>query len=87
MGTRKYSSYAQIDRELEILKIEKEISLQKLHLEIQDVKENLEPKNIVKNTVSGIVSSFSPSIPGPYGKIISLAIPFVTKWIFKKRGR
>jgi hypothetical protein len=30
MGTKKYSSYAQIDRELEILKIEKEISYQKL---------------------------------------------------------
>lgn len=87
MGTRKYSSYAQIDRELEILKIEKEISLQKLHLEIQDVKENLEPKNIVKNTVKGIVGSWSPSLPGPYGRIISLAIPFVTNWIFKKRGR
>jgi hypothetical protein len=27
---KKYSSYAQIDRELEILKIEKEISYQKL---------------------------------------------------------
>lgn len=87
MGTKKYSSYAQIDRELEILKIEKEISLQKLHLEIQDVKENLEPKNIVKSTVKGIVGSFSQSLPGPYGRIIGLAIPFVTKWIFKKRGR
>jgi hypothetical protein len=28
-GTKKYSSYDQIDRELEILKIEKEISYQK----------------------------------------------------------
>jgi hypothetical protein len=87
MRTKKYSSYAQIDRELEILKIEKEISLQKLHLEIQDVKENLEPKNIVKNTVNGIVSSLSSNIPGPFGKVIGLAFPFITKWIFKKRGR
>lgn len=87
MGTKKYSSYEQIDRELEILKIEKEISLQKLHLEIQGVKQNLEPKNLVKNTVKGIMGSYSTNIPGPYGKVFGLAIPFITKWIFKKRGR
>ncbi len=86
MRTKKYSSYAQIDRELEILKIEREIHLQKIHLEVQGLKENLEPKNIVKNAVSGIVGSYSTIIPGPYGKIISLVLPFITKWIFKKRG-
>jgi hypothetical protein len=42
----------------------------------------LAPKNIVK----GIIGNYRPNIPGPYGRIISLAIPFVTKWIFKKRG-
>jgi hypothetical protein len=83
MGTKKYSSYAQIDRELEILKIEKELSLQKLYFEIQGVKENLEPKNIVR----GIIGTYTPIIPGPYGKIIGLAIPFIKKLIFKKRGR
>ncbi len=84
MATKKYSSYAQIDRELEILKIEKEINLQKLYLGIQDIKENLEPKNIVKN----MVSNYVPNLPGPYGKILNLAIPFITKFIFKKiRGR
>ncbi|MBC5839325.1 DUF6327 family protein [Flavobacterium muglaense] len=82
MGTRKYSSYEQIDRELEILKIEKEISLQKVRLEFQGIKENLEPKNIVR----GIVGSYVPSFPGKYGQIISIALPFITKWLFKKRG-
>lgn len=86
MRTKKYSSYAQIDRELEILKIEREIHLQKIHLEIQGVKENLEPKNLVKNAVSGIIGSMNPIIPGPYGKILSLVLPFVSKWLFKKRG-
>ncbi len=84
MATKKYSSYAQIDRELEILKIERELSLQKLHLELQDVKENLEPKNLVK----GLVGSYIPSLPGPYGKLLNLAFPFITRWVFKKiRGR
>ena len=84
MATKKYSSYAQIDRELEILKIERELSLQKLYLELQDVKENLEPKNFVK----GLVGSYIPSLPGPYGKLLNLAFPFITRWLFKKiRGR
>jgi hypothetical protein len=82
MGTKKYSSYAQINRELEILKIEKEISYQKLIYGVQQTKDILAPKNIVK----GIIGNYRPNIPGPYGRIISLAIPFVTKWIFKKRG-
>ncbi|SDW10030.1 DUF6327 family protein [Flavobacterium degerlachei] len=83
MRTKKYSSYAQIDRELEILKIEKELSLQKLHFELQNVKENLEPKNLVR----GVIGSYMPTILGPYGKIIGLALPFLKKFIFKKRGR
>lgn len=82
MVAKKYSSYAQIDRELEILKIEKEISYQKLVFGVQKTKDSLAPKNIVK----GIIGSYMPNLPGPYGKIIGLAIPFVTKWIFKKRG-
>jgi len=83
MGTKIYSSYAQMDRELEILKIEKEISYQKLVFGIQKTKDSLAPKNIVK----GMIGNYRPNIPGPYGKIISLVIPFVTRWILKKRGR
>jgi hypothetical protein len=83
MGAKIYSSYAQIDRQLEILKIEKEISYQKLVFGIQKTKDSLAPKNIVK----GMIANYRPNIPGRYGKIISLAIPFVTRWIFKKRGR
>ncbi len=84
MATQKYSSYAQIDRELEILKIERELNLQKLYLGFQDVKENLEPKNLVK----GLVGSYMPSLPGPYGKLLNLAFPIITRWVFKKiRGR
>jgi hypothetical protein len=83
MRTKKYSSYAQIERELEILKIEKELSLQKLRFEIEGMKENLEPKNILR----GLIGSYMPTISGPYGKIIGLALPFIKNFIFKKRGR
>jgi hypothetical protein len=47
MGTKKYSSYAQIDRELEILKIEKEIS--KVVLGFHRTKESLTPNHLLNN--------------------------------------
>lgn len=71
METKKYSSYAQIERELEILKIEKEISYQKLVLGVKKTKENLSPQNIV----SDLVASYSAAIP--YGSIVSASIPFI----------
>lgn len=83
METRKYSSYAQIDRELEILKIEKEISYQKLILGFQKTKESFTPKSIVKD----FIGSYKPAFPGVYGAILNVAVPFITKWIKnRKRG-
>ncbi|UFH36255.1 DUF6327 family protein [Flavobacterium acetivorans] len=83
MATKKYSSYAQIDRELEILKIEKEISYQKLVLSIQVTKDSFAPKNIAR----GLLGSFKTSLEGSYGTILNIAIPFILKWITnRKRG-
>jgi hypothetical protein len=47
METKRYSSYAAIESDLEILKLEKEISYQKLVLSIQRTKEQITPQNIV----------------------------------------
>ena len=41
MEQKKYSSYADIDRDLEILKLEKEIHYQKLLLSVKKTKESL----------------------------------------------
>ena len=51
METKKYSSYAQIECELEILKVERELNLQKIILDVEKTKENLLPKNIIKEIV------------------------------------
>ncbi|MFE3846918.1 DUF6327 family protein [Flavobacterium sp. LB3P45] len=75
METRKYSSYAQIDRELEILKIEKEISYQKLVCGIKKTKESLTPQNIVSGVIGSSLNAFS----GNYGTLVNLAIPYVIK--------
>ena len=44
METKKYSSYAEIESELEILKLEKEIHFQKMLYNFEKTKECLEPK-------------------------------------------
>lgn len=84
METKKYASYAEMDRELEILKLEKEIQFKKLTLNIQKTKESLEPQNIVKNFIGSYKSTLSSS----YIDILQMAVPFLIKYfINKKRGR
>ncbi len=83
METKRYSSYAQIERELEILKIEKEINYQKLVFGVQKTKESFMPKNIVKNFLGSYANVFS----GSYGTIINLLVPYIVQWFCnKKRG-
>jgi hypothetical protein len=77
----KNTSFAEIDRELEILKIEKEIHYQRLVYNVHKTKENLEPMNMVKGFVSSTVSNFPSSI----GTIFNLAVPFNQKVFHKKR--
>ncbi|MDQ6469936.1 DUF6327 family protein [Flavobacterium sp. LHD-80] len=83
MEKKKYSSYAELDRDLEILKLEKEINYQKLVLSIQRTKESITPQKIV----NGFVSSYTDYFKKSYPKILQSIIPFVINWfINKKRG-
>ena len=84
MENKKYSSYAQIDRELEILKIEKEISLQKMIVSFHETRDNLTPQKLLSGFLSSYVSSYKDTI----GSVLKIAVPFVVKWFMnKKRGR
>lgn len=83
METKKYSSYAEIERELEILKLEKEINYQKLVLSIQQTKESLEPQNVINS----FFGSYKTILSNSYIKIIQAAIPYLIGWFMnKKRG-
>lgn len=90
METKKYSSYAQIDRDLEILKLNKEIYYQKMSYSVQKTKESLTPNSLV----TGLIGSSFSMFTGNYGtlfKIISpifmtKVVPLIKKWISKKRG-
>jgi hypothetical protein len=84
METKKYSSYAQIDRELEILKIEKEISYQKIVLGYNRTRESITPHHLLNN----FLGSFKTVFSGSLGNILNVVVPFAINWIInKKRGR
>jgi hypothetical protein len=84
METKKYASYAEMDRELEILKLQKEIQFQKLTLNIQKTKESFEPQNIIKS----FLGSYKATLSNSYVDILQTIIPFFIKWIInRKRGR
>ncbi|SFB08830.1 hypothetical protein SAMN05660845_1534 [Flavobacterium swingsii] len=83
MGTKKYASYAEIERELEILKLEKEINYQKLVLSVQKTKESFTPQNIV----SGFLGSYKEIISDSYVTMGKMAIPYIINWLLnRKRG-
>lgn len=83
MEKKKYASYAEIDKDLEILRLEKDINYQKLKLSFQRTKENITPQNIV----NGFVSSYTDYFKKSYPQILQSAIPIVINWFMnKKRG-
>lgn len=83
METKKYSSYAQIELELELLKIERELNLKRILLNVEKTKESLLPKNLVKSFLGDYKSILSNSSR----MIFKIAIPLLINWITKrKRG-
>lgn len=84
MDNKKYSSYAEIEHDLEILKVEREIYYQKTVLSFDKTKEIIFPSK----TASFFASMYQNVFSGTYGTIIKLAIPYVINWyINRKRGR
>lgn len=83
METKKYSSYAEIEQDLEILKLEKEIYYQKMFLSIDKTKDSILPSK----SISLIGNLYQKVFSGTYGTILKLLIPYVFNWyINRKRG-
>ena len=79
----KYSSYAEIDRDLEVLKLEKEIAFQKVILSVHNTVESITPENIV----NGFLAPYKEAIPLPFRSIFQTAFPFIISYfINRKRG-
>jgi hypothetical protein len=83
METKKYSSYAQIEHDLEILKVQREIHHQKIRLSMDKTKESLAPSK----SISFVTDMFEKVFSGTYGTILKILIPYVINWIVnRKRG-
>ena len=83
METKKYSSYAAIEQDLEILKLEKELYYQKMLLSIDKTKESILPSK----SVSFIGNLYQKVFSGTYGMLLKIAIPYIINWyINRKRG-
>ena len=83
MEPKKYSSYAQINHDLEILKLEKEIHYKKMLLSIDKTKESFMPSK----SLSFVNDLYKNIFSGSFGTIVKVLIPYVINWyINKKRG-
>jgi hypothetical protein len=83
MEIKKYSSYAAIEQDLEILKLEKELYYQKMLLSIDKTKESILPSK----SVSFIGNLYQKVFSGTYGTLLKIVIPYIINWyINRKRG-
>jgi hypothetical protein len=83
MGTKKYSSYAEIEHDLEILKLEKEIYYQKVKLSFEKTKECFFPSE----PVQGFYAVYKKVFSGTLGTVLKIALPYLISWfINRKRG-
>lgn len=82
METKKYSSYAQIELELEILKIERELNLKRIVLNVQKTKESFMPINLIR----GFIKDYKSILSNYSVVILNFAIPIIINWL-KKRKR
>lgn len=83
MEPKKYSSYAEIDSDLKILKVEREIHYQKIMLGIEKTKETFIPSK----SVSFVGDVLQKATTGPIGTILKIAVPYAINWyINRKRG-
>jgi hypothetical protein len=79
MGAKKYSSFKEIDFQLEILKLEKEINYQKMVYSIEKTKDYFEPQNLIGE----FVDSCKEALSRQYGLIFQKVIPIIIKWLTK----
>ncbi len=83
METKKYSSYAQIELELEILKLERELNLKRIVSNVEKTKESLLPKNLINS----FFGDYKSILANSSGVLLKIGIPIIINWITKrKRG-
>lgn len=77
---KSYSSFEEINRDLQILKIQRELHYQKILSSADDLKEELSPERIIKNTFSSLIGQVRSS-----GGIQAILISTVLKYFFNRK--
>lgn len=80
MERKRYSSYEEIDRDLEILKLEKEIHFRKLSQSFMKTKDSLSPGQMIKNSLPTVAVNVLSGLSGP---IKGMALSFILKKLFR----
>ena len=73
-----YSSYKEIDRDLEILKLQKEIDYQKLSLSIEKTIDGLTPHSMIQSVLGSLSGAVTQ-----YGLLQKIVIPFLINKFIK----
>ena len=83
MQPKKYSSYAEIEHDLEILKLEKEIYFQKMKLSYEKTKESVFPSE----PVQGFYAVYKKVFSGTLGSILKDCITLCNQLVNKQKKR
>jgi hypothetical protein len=75
-----YSSFEEINGDLQILKIKRELHYQKILSSADDLKEGLSPDRIIKNTFSLLIGQVRNS-----GGVQALLITSILKYFFIRK--
>lgn len=78
MATKVYSSYEEIDKDLEILKLQKEIDTQKLSLAVEKTIDSVTPSGLVQNLLGNAGSFLTKS-----GLLKNVVLPFIINRFIK----
>lgn len=78
MNAKVYSSYQQIDRDLEILKLQKELDYEKLSLSVEKTIDDLTPGSMIQNVLGNL-----GSIVTKYDVLQKIVIPFLLRRFVK----
>ncbi|MDR0224564.1 MAG: DUF6327 family protein [Myroides odoratus] len=76
---KSYSSFEQINQDLQILRIEREIHYQKINLAFDELKEDVAPQNLIRNTLGSAGSLLRNS-----GGIQTLLVTSILKYFIRK---
>lgn len=78
MHPKTYSSYEEIDRDLEILKLQKEIAYEKLSLSVEKTLEGLTPGSMLQSVLDNV-----GTIATKYDLLQKIVIPLLIRRFMK----